>query len=409
MMTIVSLLMFPSLVCAQAKPPVPPPVPPVVSEGDERALERAERRYERGARALDRRDWDEAVQAYDQVAQGQARADGALYWKAYALAKLGRGPEAVAALDQLARRYPQSRWLNDARSMKAEIAQSAGKKLAPEDAADDELKLMAINSLMQSDSERAVPLLEKLLQRPSSPKLRERALFVLSQSESPRAREIVARVARGGANPDLQRMAVRNLGIYGGKDNRQLLADVYASTSDLAIKKQVLHSYMVSGERDRMLAVAKSDRNPDLRQDAIHYLGVMGANSVLADLYAAESSTEVRGKILHAMFVGGNTAKLIEIAKTEKDPELRKRAIHHLGTTESAASGDALVAIYGSTQDLETRKRVLEALFVQGNARQLVAVARKETNPELRKAAVSSLSHMQSKEATDFLMEILNK
>ena len=117
----------------------------------------------------------------------------------------------------------------------------------------------------------------------------------------------------------------------------------------------------------------------------------------------------MRGKILQAMFVGGNTAKLIEIARTEKDPELRKRAIHHLGTTDAAAAGDALVAIYGSTQDLETRKRVLEALFVQGNARQLVAVARKETNPELRKAAVSSLSHMQSKEATDFLLEILNR
>ena len=115
--------------------------------------------------------------------------------------------------------------------MKAEIAQAAGKKLAPEDAADDEMKLMAINSLMQSDPERSVPLLEKLLQRPSSPRLRERALFVLSQSDSPKAREIVARVAKGGANPDLQRMAVRNLGIYGGKQNRQLLAEVYAATS----------------------------------------------------------------------------------------------------------------------------------------------------------------------------------
>jgi HEAT repeat protein len=408
MMTMVAILVFPSIVCAQAQPP-PPPMPPPAPR-DERTLERSERRYERGARALDRREWDEAAQTFEEVASlGQARADGALYWKAYALAKLGRGPEAVAALDQLAKRYPQSRWLNDARTMKAEIGQAAGKPLAPENATDDEMKLMAINSLMQSDPERSVPLLEKLLQRPSSPRLRERALFVLSQSDSPKAREVVVRVAKGGANPDLQRMAVRNLGIHGGKENRQVLAQVYAASNDLGIKRQVLNGYMVSGERDQLLVVAKSDRNPELRQEAIHYLGTMGANAQLADLYAAEPSTDVRGKILHAMFVGGHTAKLIEIARSEKDPELRKRAIHHLGTTDSAAAGEALVAIYGSTQDLETRKRVLQALFVQGNARQLVAVARKETNPELRKAAVSNLSNMQSKEATDFLMEILNK
>ena len=109
------------------------------------------------------------------------------------------------------------------------------------------------------------------------------------------------------------------------------------------------------------------------------------------------------------MFVAGNSAKLIEIARTEKDPELRERAIRHLGTTKSPAAGDALVAIYGSTPDAQTRTRMIEALFVQDNARQLVAVARKETNPELKKAAVSRLSHMRSKEATDYLMELLSK
>ena len=135
----------------------------------------------------------------------------------------------------------------------------------------------------------------------------------------------------------------------------------------------------------------------------------MGASAELAQLYAGEPSVEVRKRILQAMFVGGNTSKLIEIASTEKDPELRERAIQHLGTTKTPAVGEALVAIYGSTPDLRVRERVIEALFVQGNARQLVALARKETNPELQKTAVSRLSNMRSKEATDYLMELLNK
>jgi HEAT repeat protein len=379
-------------------------------EQAERGRERGDRRYERGARALDRRDWKEAIDAFDEVvSEGQPRADGALYWKAYALAKLGRGSEAVATLDELGKKHPQSRWLNDAKVMKAEIAQAAGKPLAPEEAGDDEMKLMAINSLMQSDPERSVPLLEKLLQKPSSPKLRERALFVLSQSDSPRAREVVVRVAKGGANPDLQLQAVRNLGLHGGKESRQVLADIFAGSNDVTIKRQVLHGFMVTGEKDRLLAIAKGDRNEELRKEAIHFLGTMNANVELGQLYGGESSREVRGQILQAMFVAGNSAKLIEIAKSEKDPELRERAIRHLGTTKAPAAGDALVAIYGSTDDPKMRSRVIEALFVQDNARQLVAVARKETNPELKKAAVSRLSHMRSKEATDYLMELLSK
>ena len=142
MAMIFSILIFPSLVCAQARP-VAPAAPAAVTEPAERGerdkeraerdkeraerdkeraereKERGERRYERGARALDRREWDEAVASFQEVAaEGKARADGALYWKAYGLAKLGRGAEAMAALDELAKKHPQSRWLNDARVMK---------------------------------------------------------------------------------------------------------------------------------------------------------------------------------------------------------------------------------------------------------------------------------------------------
>ena len=379
-------------------------------QNKDRALEQAERDYERGTRALDKRQWDEAVTRFNEVAvRGTTRVDGALYWKAYALSKLGRGADAVAALDELAKSHPGSRWLNDGKAMRVEIGRAAGRPVSPEDATDDEIKLMAINSLMESDPARAVPLLDKLLQSPASPKLRERALFVLGQSDSPKAREIVVRVAKGGANPDLQVKAVRNLGVYGGQANRQLLADVYAASSDLTIRKQVLNSFMVSGERDRLLAIARSDPSPELRRESIHYLGKMGVSSQLGDLYARESSGEVRARILQALFESGNTPKLIEIARSEKDPALRARAIQHLGSSGGAPAGDALVAIYGASPDAALRKKVLEALFNQNNARQLVEVARKEKDPELKKAAVQRLSNMRSKEATEFLLELLNK
>src|SRR5439155_9869503 len=74
-----------------------------------------ERLYTEGTDALDARRWEKAAQAFDEAAKLEGgRTDGALYWKAYAESKLGRRAEAAAAIADLRRRFPKSRWLKDA-------------------------------------------------------------------------------------------------------------------------------------------------------------------------------------------------------------------------------------------------------------------------------------------------------
>jgi hypothetical protein len=46
---------------------------------------------------------------------------------------------------------------------------------------------------------------------------------------------------------------------------------------------------------------------------------------------------------------------------------------------------------------------------LQNNASALVAIARTEKDPELKREAVQKLSLMHSKEGTDYLMELLQK
>ena len=72
-------------------------------------------------------------------------------------------------------------------------------------------------------------------------------------------------------------------------------------------------------------------------------------------------------------------------------------------------SEPVLLSIYASDQDPEVRGKVINALFLSGDAKGLVALARKETDPNMKKMIVSKLSIMGSKDATDYLMEILNK
>jgi hypothetical protein len=44
---------------------------------------------------------------------------------------------------------------------------------------------------------------------------------------------------------------------------------------------------------------------------------------------------------------------------------------------------------------------------MQQNAKGLVDLARSETNPEMKKAIVSKLALIHSKESTDYMLEIL--
>ncbi len=376
----------------------------------EQARERADHLYEKAARTLDKREWPQAIAQFDElIKQGGDRSEGAYYWKAYAQSKEGKREDALATLAQLSKVFPQSRWLNDARELEVEVRQAGGQSVNPEGQPDDELKLMALNGLSNADPEKALPLIQKLLKSGQPLKIKEQALFVLSQSGSPKARETLAEFARGAGNPDLQMKSLEFLALFGGKESRQLLATVYAASDDLKVKRAILGYFMMGGDRDRLFAVAKEEKDPALRREAIGQLGMLGAKEELARLYEIDSDPEAKKKILEAMFVGGNADQLVELARNEKDPGLRRKAIEMLGPMGSEKTGAGLVALYDLYQDPDLRKKVIEALFAQGNGKALVEIARKETNPALRKKAIEQLSAMNSKEGTDYFMELLNK
>ncbi|HMD32016.1 MAG TPA: HEAT repeat domain-containing protein, partial [Candidatus Acidoferrales bacterium] len=156
-----------------------------------------------------------------------------------------------------------------------------------------------------------------------------------------------------------------------------------------------------------ILAAAQGEKDPALRGEAIQQLGLMGAHDDIWQLYLKESSVEVKKKILQAMFISGDKDHMVQLAKTEKDRDLRVTAIRNLGMMGDK-TGDALQSLYADN-DRDIKKAVVQGLFLSGNAHVLVALARKETDPEMKKDIVRQLSLMNSKEGTDYLLEILNK
>jgi HEAT repeat protein len=242
--------------------------------------------YRQAGRFLDQRQWDKAIELYDSVIEKKgSKVDSALYWKAYAQRKSGRQQAALETLAELEKSYPNSRWLNDAKALSIEVRQAMGKPVSPDEESDEELKLMAIHALAQSDPQRAIPLLEKIIFGSSSPKLREQALFVLAQSDQPRAKEILLRVAKGGANPELQLNAIQFLGVR--KDTGPELASLYNANLDQDAKRRILH--MLASRRDvkPLIEIARAEKDPEIKKEAIRMLGATNtkeANDLLIEI-----------------------------------------------------------------------------------------------------------------------------
>lgn len=421
--------------------------------------------YRAGQRALDAEDWEEAVERFaEAVAQGGEDADGALYWQAYALLKLNRAGRAQLALEALQERFPESNWVDDARALELEVQRRDRQTPDPEAVTDEELKLIALNSLIHLEWERARPLLEQFL-ADASPKMMERALFVLSQSDAPEARQMLLDIASDPSAPELAGEAVHYLAFYDDQETRTTLRQLYAGSSNAEVRGQVLEAMMIAEDLEGLLPIARHEPDPELRETAVELLGMLEATAELRQLYKTESSTEVRQQIIDALMLAGDKETLLELSRTEADAELRATAVEQLGLldatpelrelyrNESSAeirqqiaaalmlAGDAdflieiaktdadaevrndaiegiglidspearaaLSSLYENATDIETKRRIIEALMLQDDAAALIGIARAEQAPELRRAAIEALSMMDTEAANDFMLEIL--
>jgi TolA-binding protein len=364
--------------------------------------------YQRGLSALDGHRYDQALEDFTEVVtRGGTHVDGALYWKAYTLNKLGRRDDATAAIAELRKSYAGSHWLPDAQALEIEVKQSSGQKVSPESESNDELKLLALEGLAQSDPDRTVGILEKLLKGPQSPSLKKRAVYVLALSNSARSQQLLEQIARGnGANPDLQMTAIQYLGSRGKDANKSnVLFEIYNASSDNNVKRGVLSALLSNHDKDHLLQIAKTDKSPEMRQEAVRMLGSLGAQPEIWQLYQSETDPDVKRSILD--YVSGSTDRLIEIGRTEKDAKLRRAAIQRLGSVKASSASDALVQIYGTEQDPQVKRTIIDVLYSQRNATALVNIGRKEQDLEMKKNIVRRLVDMKSPEATQFLEEIL--
>jgi HEAT repeat protein len=367
--------------------------------------------YDKGQSLLDQNHYGDAVQVFTQmIAAKSPRTDAAMYWRAYALSKLGRKNEALTQLTELRKAYPQSKWwTNDGAALLAELNPQAAQKL-PSSSENEEMKLLAIQSLMNSDDARAFPMLENVLKSPNnSTRVKERALFVLAQSDDPKAQAAIQNIARGKDNPTLQCKAIEMIGTQGNKESINALVDIYNTSPDVSVRKCVLHGFLVSDAKDNVLAVAKNEKDQSLRIEAIHQLGVMDAQPELRQMFQNAQTVEDKKAIIEAASISDDTELLTQVAKTAPEVEVRRAAIHGLGINDSKAARATLLNMYPTERAKDAKVAIVEALFIQDDAHDLISLYNSEGDHDMKRDIAEKLSVMDNKEAHEFMIEILNK
>jgi len=293
-----------------------PTLPTDSTEDTQSATAQGEELYAQGNKAMNEQRWSDAVTAFDRAAAAKGkREDASLYWKAYSLNKLGRKDEARATCDILRKQEPSSTWnrecvvlragtLTDANTLvalsKLDALQSGNWPKIKVDVngadyqvlsdlygrgsysiksdrptTEDDIKILALHSLMQQDPSKALPLLRDLLKSDKPVEMRRQALFVLSRSKDPQAQTILTEVATNKGNPEMQRAAIQILALNRGKDAGPILVDVYRGATDAQVKRACINGLFLAHDAPRLVELARSEKDLNLKRDIVSQLALM--------------------------------------------------------------------------------------------------------------------------------------
>jgi len=418
-----------------------------------------------GRDLIDDAQWAKAEEAFGQYVAKypqEKNLDAALYWMAYAQAKLRKYNQSKDTIQKLLKTYEKSIWKEDAELL---LAQLPG---APVPARVDALTQIPEPNVLISP---AVPGAPVALISPTNPGFPGVAPVALPQDPI-RTQEMQERIAESQAramerNREAQeRMQERiveaqekmkdkfkwdyevgvgkgfGVGVGKGSDDDSSELKIVAlqalcesdqqrcvaistdwlkpnSGQTVACKRAALVFLARHGGKAAMpiiLGVAQNETELKVKTRAISLLGSSNDDSVLGALrdFALNSpQTEVTEAALYALSQHTSPQALnilADFALSTKPIASRKTAISSIAGRPGEPAVDALFKIYDSSQELEIRKSVIAGFGNRKSERagaKLVEIASSPSeNIELRKQAIRSVARRGGENAVDTLMRL---
>jgi HEAT repeat protein len=363
------------------------------------------------------------------------------YWEAFARYRTGDTDELEAALDLLRRqerRYPGAATREDARSLavlvegrlaergNANAAQNITERAqgqgCPEE--EDDVRVMALNALLNMDSERAIPILEQVLARRDacSVELRRKAVWLISQKHSDQSTDVLLDVARNDPDVEVRSQAVFWLSQVHSEEAVIALDSILLESNDREIQEKAIFA-LSQHNSERAAAALRSyarrdDVPEDLRDNAIFWIGQSHSaesQQFLRDLYHEVQSEQLKDKIIFSISQQHDEEAGRWLLDRALDPnettKLRKQALFWAGQ-QGQVPVDRLGELYRSMDDREMQEQVIFVLSQRHETEAvdaLMNIARSEEDRELRKKAIFWLGQSKDPRVPEFLLEIINR
>ncbi|MEJ0085746.1 MAG: HEAT repeat domain-containing protein [Pseudomonadota bacterium] len=268
----------------------------------------------------------------------------------------------------------------------------------------EELAIAALEGLMAQPSERALPILKKVLIGTQPTIVKRRALFVLSQIGAPEARDLLMQTARS-TNSELRGEAIRSIGISGDPKSLDALQDVY-KTGDAELKEDILQAWMIAGRKEPVFQVALNAKTEEEASDAIRMLGVMGASEELRKL--ADRPIAASG-LLQAYAISGDLTGLRKIADGNGEHSVRLDAVRNIGIIQGDAARTALREIYTRNTDAEMKEAALQGMLIAQDEQGVLSLYRAAKTTEEKRSLLRMLSMMNGDAALEAIDAALDK
>jgi len=290
---------------------------------------------------------------------------------------------------------------------------------------DDDIRVAALQGLLNMDAERAVPILKAVLARrdTASVCLRRKAVWLVSQKRSPETSAILLNAVRSDPDREVREQAVFWLSQVPGEETVAALDSILRDPKtdpeiqDKAIFALSQHRSARAGAILRAFA-ERRDAPSELRERAIFWLGQNRSAEnaqFLKDLYGKLENDDLKEKVIFSLSqMGGadNYRWLMDIALNQNEGiEIRKKALFWAGQGHSVDVAD-LVRLYDSMKDREMREQLI---WLYSQRREdaaldkLFDIGKNDPDRELRKKAIFWIGQSRSPRAAQFLQDLINQ
>lgn len=289
-----------------------------------------------------------------------------------------------------------------------------------------EMKMFALQALMESDQETAIPILEDILttRTPETAELRQQAVFLLARmDDDARSTDLMLDIMQNDPDPEVQMHAAHWLAR--SSDPRAMAALTTAAQSgDPELQEAAVFALgqMPGPESSAALRdiASRPGADPDVRAMAIHGLARQPSpenTKYLMELFQTlpKDDAEARASALFALSQSSNGVDgdfLYSIAADpNEDPDIRGMALFAAAQNGSLTSAQ-LGQIYRDAADPEMKEQVMFAITQSddpGAFDVLLEIARTETDPELKQNAVFWVGRSDDPRAKALMLEILEQ